>query len=155
MTHRHLRYSATVALIVLTGLVGPQPSRAAEPFDYFSNSWSVIGLKDYKDGTRITPDNRLLLSDGRELRIRIGADQRRLSREQTKTLMDGWLPVVLLTAQDGPVRYELTFWSTPLPMVTNWQRPSTGRPKATTTSIGSLSRLRTRAKQLRPPTSMR
>ena len=31
------------------------------PFDYFDNSWSVIGLKDYARGTRITPDNALMI----------------------------------------------------------------------------------------------
>jgi hypothetical protein len=34
---------------------------AEEPFDYFDNSWSVIGLKDYARGTRITPDNKLMI----------------------------------------------------------------------------------------------
>ena len=45
-----------------------------------------------------------------------------MSREQTKRLMDGWLPVVLLDAQDGPVRYEFMFWATPLPSVSDWQK---------------------------------
>ena len=45
----------------------------------------------------IAPDNRLLVADG-EVRIRFGQKQTRLSRQQTKTLLDGWLPVVLLTA---------------------------------------------------------
>ena len=37
---------------------------ADEPFDYFQNSWNVIGLKDYNDGTRVTPDNELILAGG-------------------------------------------------------------------------------------------
>ena len=32
-------------------------AQAAEPFDYFRNSWNVIGLKDYRNGARITPAN--------------------------------------------------------------------------------------------------
>lgn len=36
---------------------------ADEPFDYFINSWTVIGLKDYSFGTRITPDNKLMIRD--------------------------------------------------------------------------------------------
>ncbi|NQT03927.1 MAG: hypothetical protein HQ580_18015 [Planctomycetes bacterium] len=39
------------------------PLRADEPFDYFHNSWTVIGLKDYAHGTRITPDNQLIIHD--------------------------------------------------------------------------------------------
>ena len=27
------------------------------PFDYFENSWSLIGIKDYPNGTRLTPQN--------------------------------------------------------------------------------------------------
>jgi len=102
------------------------------PFDYFDNSWSVIGLKDYARGTRITPDNKLMIgaaigtSENEEtkasVRIRFGKELTPLSRDQTKRLMDGWLPVVLLTAQDGPVRYEFTFWATPLPSVSDWHR---------------------------------
>lgn len=119
----HYTHCSTVAVLaMLANLICPQLSLAAEPFDYFFNSWSVIGLKDYKDGTRITPDNRLLLSDGRELRIRIGQGKHRLGRQQTKTLMDGWLPVALLTAHDGSIRFETTMWATPLPTVRDWQK---------------------------------
>ncbi len=106
--------SAAVLLPVAAGL-------AAEPFDYFQNSWNVVGLKDYKDGTRITPENQLLLSGGTKLRVRFGRSLASLSREQTKTLLDGWLPVVRLTAEDAAVRYEFTVWATPLPAVKDWK----------------------------------
>jgi len=102
-------------------LVPAAADRAAEPFDYFQNSWNVIGLKDYRDGTRVTPENQLVLSGNRRVRIRFGRALTPLSREQTKTLMDGWLPVILLTARDGPVRYEFTIWATPLPWVKDWK----------------------------------
>lgn len=94
---------------------------AAEPFDYFQNSWSVIGLKDYRHGTRITPENELLLADGRRVRIRFGRELARLSRKQVKTNLDGWLPVVKLQAADGPTQYEFTFWATPLPDAPDWK----------------------------------
>ena len=42
---------------------------AEEPFDYFTNSWAVVGLKDYQDATRITPQNELLLSGNRKLQL--------------------------------------------------------------------------------------
>ncbi|HUT12050.1 MAG TPA: hypothetical protein VMY42_16230 [Thermoguttaceae bacterium] len=97
------------------------PLRAEEPFDYFRNSYSVIGLKDYQHGTRITPENELLLADKKTVRIRFAQQGTPLSRKQTKTLLDGWLPVVLIAAEDGPVRYDFTLWATPLPTVKDWQ----------------------------------
>ena len=41
-------FSGRVGLIlcVASGL------HAEEPFDYFTNSWAVVGLKDYEDATR-------------------------------------------------------------------------------------------------------
>jgi hypothetical protein len=112
-----------LSAIVVAWLTLPSGGAAhsEEPFDYFRNSWSVIGLKDYRDGARVTPDNRLLLAAGGEVRLRFGASLSALSRQQTKTLMDGWLPIVLLHAAEGPVRYEFTLWATPLPTVPNWR----------------------------------
>jgi len=111
----------TVVFSALAALVLTCPLRAEEPFDYFRNSWNVIGLKDYDRGTRITPENTLLLADNADVRLRYGRHLTPLSRKQTKRLMDGWLPIVLLVAADGPVRYELTLWATPLPNVKDWQ----------------------------------
>ena len=121
---------AVVALVVAL------QAFAEEPFDYFENSWSVIGLKDYARGTRITPDNKLMIgaaagtgeneADKASVQIRFGGNLEPLSRKQTKTLMDGWLPVVLVTAEDGPVRYEFTFWATPLPSVKDWEKAFDG-----------------------------
>ncbi len=94
---------------------------AAEPFDYFQNSWNVIGLKDYNDGTRVTPQNELLLTNKTRLRISCGPSAMPLSRQQTKTLLEGWLPVILLATEEEGVRYEFTLWATPLPTVKNWK----------------------------------
>ena len=95
---------------------------AEEPFDYFANSWNVIGLKDYRDGARVTPANELLLANKARLRLRFGRNLTLLSRDQTKTLLDGWLPVILLTARDGGVRYDFTLWATALPTAKDWQK---------------------------------
>ena len=104
-------------------LLAPAAALAAdEPFDYFRNSWNVIGLKDYAQGTRVTPDNRLLLAAGREAQIRCGGNLSPLNRQQVKTLLDGWLPVILLTAQNGNVRYDFRLWATPLPTVSDWRK---------------------------------
>jgi hypothetical protein len=125
IVHQHRRLLGILALVA----AGVSPARAAdgtqpaatEPFDYFYNSWSVIGLKDYMHGTRITPDNKLLLANDTPLRLRYGRNLDRLSRRQTKTLLDGWLPIVLLTTHDGDVQYEFTFWATPLPTANDWR----------------------------------
>ncbi len=98
----------------------PRGYAAEAPFDYFQNSWSVIGLKDYNHGTRISPENELLVADKIRLRLSCGNPLEPLSRRQTKTLLEGWLPVVLLTTESGGVRYEFTLWATPLPNVKNW-----------------------------------
>jgi len=100
--------------------------RADEPFDYFRNSWSVIGLKDYARGTRITPQNKLLIDDSNEVgatvQVRFGRALNPLSRRQTKRLLDGWLPINLIIAKDECVRYEFTLWATPLPTVKDWEK---------------------------------
>ena len=106
--------------------------RSEEPFDYFENSWSVVGVKDYARGTRITPDNKLMIGaepgTGEDeaakasVQMLFGKDLAPLSRKQTKLLLEGWLPVVLLTANDGPVRYDFTLWATPLPSASDWQK---------------------------------
>ncbi len=94
---------------------------ADEPFDYFRNNWNVVGLKDYRDGARITPDNRVLLDHG-EVRLRFGEKRTALSRRQTKTALEGWLPVIVVEAAEGAVHYQFAFWATPLPSVKDWQR---------------------------------
>jgi len=121
-----IRYSCCVrwsaALLSLAMLALARGLRADEPFDYFRNSWNVIGLKDYNDGARVTPDNRLLLAGKATVRIRCGRELIPLSRKQTKTLLDGWLPVILITAGDGPVRYDFQLFATPLPSVKDFQK---------------------------------
>jgi hypothetical protein len=110
-------------LLVAMALCSYQsPARADEPFDYFQNDWNVIGLKDYNEGTRVTPNNELILADGDKLQICLGNELKPLSRKQVKTLRESWMPVILLSATDGPVRYDFTLWATPLPTVKDWKR---------------------------------
>jgi hypothetical protein len=112
--NRHLLTAVVCLALVRCGL-------ADEPFDYFRNNWNVIGLKDYERGARITPENRLLLADG-EVRLRFGEKRTSLSRRQTKTALEGWMPVILIQAEEGTVRYDFTLWATPLPSVKDWQK---------------------------------
>ena len=106
----------SIALVGVALATAAVPARADEPFDYFRNDWSVIGLKDYRRGARVTPDNRLLLEET-AVRIRVGGELRPLARRDVKTLREGWLPIVQVSADDGAVRYDVELWATPLPTV--------------------------------------
>lgn len=111
-----------IALLV-AGLLAPrQDSSADEPFDYFQNNWNVIGLKDYLGGTRVTPDNRLLLGDKSVVQFRIGKRATLLNRRHAKTALHGWMPIIRVSAPEGSVQYDFTFWATPLPAVKDWRK---------------------------------
>jgi len=90
--------------------------------DYFENNWNVVGLKDYRHGSRITPSNELWLSGRTAVQTRVGPHLTPLSRRNGKRAMDGWMPIIQVHADDGPVRYDVTFWATPLPDVQDWQK---------------------------------
>ena len=83
-------------------------SQADEDFDYFTNSWSLIGLKDYTNVTRVTPENKLLLGNNAAVEICFGKDLVPLGKQHTKRLLDGWLPIILLKADDEGVSYKFT-----------------------------------------------
>ena len=114
---------------------GAARSAQAEPFDYFRNSYNVIALKDYTFGARVTDENEILLDqfdapkvrsthsryNGR-LQVQFGRQLTPLTRRQTKTLLHGWMPIILLNAADGDVRYEFTLWASPLPSVKDWRK---------------------------------
>jgi len=121
LAHPSWRLVSISALIVQIACAGFAVRSAEAPFDYFQNSWSVIGLKDYDDGTRVTPQNELVLANNSRLRLSCGSHLTPLSRKQTKTLLDGWLPVVLLATEEDGVNYEVTLWATPLPTAKNWR----------------------------------
>ena len=74
--------TANHPLLVCLVLSMTCPLWGAEAFDYFQNSWSVIGLKDYAHGTRITPDNELILGNNEKIQIRVGRGLDRLSQRR-------------------------------------------------------------------------
>ncbi len=126
-------HSATFLFIVFTLAAGISVSaraqERAEPsnnpsvtFDYFANNWNVVGLKDYVHGSRITPDNLLVLSGTTPVQVCIGGDRKPLSRENPKLALHGWMPIIIVTADDGPVHYEIAYWATPLPDAKDWQQ---------------------------------
>ena len=93
---------------------------AVQNFDYFKNSWSVIGLKDYPEGTRITPDNHLLLAGKGKVSLFYGALDRPLDRKHVKRVHRGWMPIIQLHSEQDGIRYEFTLWATPLPDTKDW-----------------------------------
>lgn len=111
------RFSIALAVLIVSG----SQIRADEPFDYFTNSWSMVGLNDYAAATRITPQNELLLGEKQHLRISIGSQLTPLSRRQVKTRMEGWLPIIQFTARQDSVEYAFQIWATPLPTVKEWE----------------------------------
>lgn len=104
----------------------PSSVKAAEDrmdFDYFTNNWNVIGLKDYDRGARVMPDNRIMLGGPDvAVQVRFGSGLAPLSRKHGKLAKDGWMPIMVINANDGPVKYEFTYWATPLPSVKDWKK---------------------------------
>jgi hypothetical protein len=86
-----------------------------DPFDYFSNSWTVIGLKDYPDGTRISPGVEFLLADKAACRILVGENLTPLNGRIKKTLEKGHLPLVRFDfILNGNVEYIVEAFACPL-----------------------------------------
>ena len=87
-----------------------------DPFDYFSNSWTVIGLKDYPEATRISPQGEWLLGDGNACRILVGEGLAPLDNRVKKTLEKGCLPVVRYDfLLNGVIEYDIEAFACPMP----------------------------------------
>jgi len=95
---------------------------AADTFDYFANNWNVVGLKDHQRAARVMPDNRIMLDGRTMVQVRFGRNLTPLSRRQDKQIMEGWMPIMEIAADDGPVHYQFTYWATPMPEVKDWQK---------------------------------
>ncbi|MCS7238678.1 MAG: hypothetical protein NZ899_10475 [Thermoguttaceae bacterium] len=93
----------------------------AKPFEYFRNPWTVVGLKDYAAATRVSPEGKLHLPDGRQVVIRLGPEAQPFPRHGFAALCDGWLPIVCFRAEYGGIAYEVAYWASPLPEVKNWE----------------------------------
>ncbi|HTQ11831.1 MAG TPA: hypothetical protein VMI31_17345, partial [Fimbriimonadaceae bacterium] len=113
------------AVLGLATAVSALPDQASDAlkFNYFVNDWNVVGLKDYDDGARVTPDAAILLS-GKDVKIRVryGTRLAPLAHSDEKSLEEGWMPIIHVAAKDGGVRYEFTYWATPMPDVKNWRK---------------------------------
>ena len=98
-------------------------TKPEEPFDYFVNNWNVVGLKDYPRGARVTPDNCLFLAGtNTAVRVQFGRTLTPLSRQHGKLAIAGWMPIMVIAADDEAVHYEFTYWATPMPGVKDWEK---------------------------------
>lgn len=111
-----------VELVSISAAAAEATPAAVDAFDYFANNWNVVGLKDYQRGARVTPDNRILLDGPAQVRVRFGRGLTPLGRQHGKLAREGWMPILEIAATDGPVRYEFTYWATPLPSAKDWQQ---------------------------------
>ena len=114
-----------ILLILLAHANTPVAGAEEKPFDYFYNSWNWVGLRNYRELARVTPDNAIHLEGKKELRFKYGQNPvgnlKRISRRHIKTALDGYLPVLQFSAEDGPLRYDFKYWATPLPTVKDWR----------------------------------
>ena len=119
--NRPVRAILVFSLLVCSIL--PARSQNTSTFDYFANNWNVAGLKDYPRGARIKPDNTIMLDEADGIvEIRYGEQLVPLSRKQGKLAYDGWMPIMLIQADDNAIRYEFTIWATPMPDVKDWKK---------------------------------
>ncbi len=86
------------------------------PFDYFSNSWSVVGLKDYPDGTRISPNGELLLGNETVCELLAGEGLRPLDKSIRMSLVKGYLPIIHYDfLVNDSVEYIIEVFACPMP----------------------------------------
>ena len=95
---------------------------ADDNFGYFSNPWTTVGLKDYPYGTRITPENKMLIgvpygskADMATVQIRFGKELKLLDSKYKRKLEKGWIPIVIIDAEDQKVKYDVRIWASPKP----------------------------------------
>jgi hypothetical protein len=114
-----MRIRTVGVLILLTLTANPcfaaHIADLSSRFDYFANSWGLVGLKDYPNGCRIAPDWTLQLGDGVQASWRLGDGSVQLPQGIRRELVDS-LPIVRSAVlMDGVVRYEWTVFGLPLP----------------------------------------
>ncbi|MFI5384776.1 MAG: discoidin domain-containing protein [Fimbriimonadales bacterium] len=113
--------AVVLGLAAVTSGIADRASDALR-FNYFVNDWNVVGLKDYDDGARVTPDAAILLSGKNAIRVHYGVGMKPLAHSDERSLEDGWMPVIHVAAKDKAVRYEFTYWATPMPTLKDWRK---------------------------------
>ncbi len=76
MQARHITLFFLALIFVLPVLRGEctaaRSGQSPMAHEYFANPWTLVGLKDYRDGTRIAPDGTLLLGEGVKCQFLVG-----------------------------------------------------------------------------------
>jgi hexosaminidase len=62
---------------------------SARNIDYFTNNWNIVGLKDYKHGSGITPGNNLVVTGKIPVEVQISTNRKPLSRANPNPATDG------------------------------------------------------------------
>jgi hypothetical protein len=108
-------------------------AESARTYEYFANSWGLVGLKDYRDGTRIGPDGTLFLGEGAKCQFLVGEAYAPLPTDIIRSLekdsvqlsglfrpqadvaaFDVALPVVNLNWATEHLSYEFIIFASPL-----------------------------------------
>lgn len=83
-----------------------------EPFSYFSKPTDEIGVMDAQAATEITPEGYLYTGYG-ELMFFAGAELTPV-QQRTRTLEQGWLPIIHYTYRQNGIAYEFTMFAATL-----------------------------------------
>ncbi len=95
---------------------GVQIQNNFEGFDYFTNSWTVLGLTNYDRGTRVSPEGELVLADNLICCPLIGKEMVSLNDSVKRVLLHGCLPIVQYDFIAGKtIRYEIEMLACPEP----------------------------------------
>jgi len=141
-----------VALLTLgccAGLVQAEKiTDLSTEFDYFANSWGLIGLKDYPSGCRITPDWHLQLADGIEAEWLLGESGQSLPRGVRRTSEFGGPLVCSYLLVDRSIDCWLRAWAMPLPG-RPWDYRNRGADEGNFLLVATA-RLRNRSRRPRP-----
>jgi len=89
----------------------------AEP-EYYDNSFTLIGLKDYSKGTRVSPESSLFIGEKKKIHFLARTTDGSFMPYHAgilKTLKRGYLPVVLTDiVVDGAIRYQMEMFAGPV-----------------------------------------
>ncbi len=84
------------ALLVLGAAAAPDYAA----YEYYSNPWDCVGLKDYAGAVRVSPAGELVLPGDRRIAVEAGNPPRHFGGA-LRYLEEGFLPIVCLARDDG------------------------------------------------------
>ena len=93
-------------------MVNPSIDKPNKPFSYFSEPTDEIGVMDGKWGTEVTPEGYLYTGYG-EFMFFTGNPPGPVS-QRVKTLLDGYLPVIVYHFRRQDIEYSLTIFAATL-----------------------------------------